>query len=67
MRDAKRIFSIFCLGDRIGTTVIYNESEVYYDVGVRLKGSQRGRWKDVRVGFNIAFDPMNLFRDVHGF
>jgi hypothetical protein len=25
--------------DRLGATVIYNESEVFYDVGVRLKGS----------------------------
>ncbi|MCA9264516.1 MAG: lamin tail domain-containing protein, partial [Planctomycetales bacterium] len=28
---------------RIGATVIYDESEIYYDVGVRLKGSERGR------------------------
>ena len=50
---------------RIGATVIYRESEIFYDVGVRLKGSQRGRDKVVRVGFNIGFDPSQLFRDVH--
>ena len=50
---------------RIGTTVIYRESEVFYDVGVRLKGSQRGRDKVVRAGFNLGFDPSELFRGVH--
>ncbi|MCA9200419.1 MAG: tandem-95 repeat protein, partial [Planctomycetales bacterium] len=51
--------------DRLGATVIYNDHEVFYDVGVRLKGSQRGRDKVVRAGFNLQFDPMQLFRDVH--
>ena len=50
---------------RLGTTVIYREGEIYYDVGIRLKGSQRGRDKVVRAGFNIGFDPSQLFRDVH--
>ena len=47
---------------RIGATVVYGDSDVYYDVGVRLKGSQRGRNKDIRVGFNVKFDPLDLFR-----
>lgn len=51
--------------DRLGATVIYRESEIYYDAGVRLKGSQRGRDKVVRAGFNIGFSPEQLFRDVH--
>ncbi|MCA9215413.1 MAG: tandem-95 repeat protein, partial [Planctomycetales bacterium] len=51
--------------NRIGATVIYNESEVFYNVGVRLKGSQRGRDKVVRAGFNLRFDPMQPFRGVH--
>ncbi len=51
--------------DRIGATVIYRESEIFYDVGVRLKGSQRGRDKVVRAGFNLSFDPAHLFRGVH--
>ncbi len=50
---------------RIGATVIYREDEIFYDVGVRLKGSERGRFQNVRVGFNISFDPDHLFRDVH--
>ena len=50
---------------RIGATLIYDESQVYYDVGVRLKGSERGRNQDVRVGFNLRFDPLHLFRGVH--
>ena len=29
--------------ERLGGTVIYRGSEVFYDVGVRLKSSQRGR------------------------
>ncbi|MEM7386814.1 MAG: lamin tail domain-containing protein, partial [Verrucomicrobiota bacterium] len=37
-----------------------------YDVGVRLKGSQRGRAKDVRVGFTLGFPADQPFRGVHG-
>jgi hypothetical protein len=49
----------------IGATVIYNESEVFYNVGARLKGSERGRSQNVRVGFVVTFDQMQLFRGVH--
>jgi hypothetical protein len=51
--------------DRIGATVIYDESEVFYDVGVRLKSSQRHRHVASDVGFNIEFPADNLFRGVH--
>jgi hypothetical protein len=51
--------------DRLGATVIYNESEVFYNVGVRLKGSNAGRANHPYLGFNIQFDPMHLFRGVH--
>lgn len=51
--------------DRIPCAVIYNEEEIYYDAGVRIKGSQRGRPRANRVGFNIAFPRDNLFRDFH--
>jgi hypothetical protein len=45
-------------------TVIYDEQEVFYDIGVRLKGSFVGR--DVaRVGFTVVFHPEQLFRGVH--
>ena len=50
---------------RLGATVIYNESEVFYDVGVRLKGSNAGRSNAPYLGFNVSFDPMHLFRGVH--
>jgi hypothetical protein len=52
--------------DRIGATVIYDERTVYYDVGVRLKGSAFGRNNDAHAGFNIEFHPDRLFRGVHG-
>jgi len=48
----------------LGCTVIYNEDEVFYDVGVRLKGSFVGR-NTARVGFHVAFNPEQLFRGVH--
>ncbi len=51
--------------DRVGATVIYNESEIFYDVGVRLKSSQRHRHVAAHVGFNVRFPTDNLFGDVH--
>ncbi|MCA9197151.1 MAG: lamin tail domain-containing protein [Planctomycetales bacterium] len=50
---------------RMGATVIYNESEVFYDVGIRLRGSNAGRSDSAYVGFHVQFDPMHLFRGVH--
>jgi hypothetical protein len=52
--------------DRLGATVVYDEKTVHYDVGVRLKGSAFGRFNGGHFGFNIEFDPDNLFRGVHG-
>ena len=51
--------------DRLPCTVIYDESEVYYGCGVRLKGSERGRGQSGRVGFNVRFPADHLFRGVH--
>lgn len=51
--------------DRIPCTVIYNEDEIYYNVGARIKGSQRARPVPNRIGFNLAFPKDNLFRDFH--
>lgn len=51
--------------DRVGATVIYNESEIFYDAGVRLKSSQRHRHVAAHVGFNVRFPTDNLFSDVH--
>lgn len=51
--------------DRLGATVIYNESEIFYDVGVRLKGSAYGRTHDTETGLSIDFDPDHKFRGAH--
>ena len=47
----------------LGATVIVGERDVYYDVGVRLKGSFVGR-NVPRVGFTVRFGPDALFRGV---
>lgn len=49
---------------RVGATVIDDENRVYYDVGLHLKGSGYGRG-DSRAGFNLRFQPENLFRGIH--
>jgi hypothetical protein len=51
--------------DRLGATVIYNESEIFYDTGVRLKSSQRHRYVPEHVGFNVLFPADNLFCGIH--
>ena len=51
--------------DMLGATVVVNESEVFYDVGVRLKGSQHSRNTANRVGYNLEFHADQLFRGVH--
>ncbi|MDB6070159.1 MAG: CotH protein [Verrucomicrobiales bacterium] len=48
----------------LGCTVIADESEVYYDAGVRLKGSFVGR-NVARVGFTLRFNNDHLFRGIH--
>lgn len=51
--------------DRVGATVIYNEKEVFYDAGVRLKSSQRHRLVAEHVGFNVDFCADHLFSGIH--
>lgn len=51
--------------DRLGCTVIWQEQEVYYGCKLRLKGSQRGRTQDSRIGFNIRFPADQLFLGAH--
>jgi hypothetical protein len=51
--------------DWVGATVIYDGRDATYDVGVRLKGSQRGRPTQARTGFGLRFPPERLFRGVH--
>jgi Lamin Tail Domain/CotH kinase protein len=49
-----------------GATVIYNNQEVFYDVGVRLKGSSWTRGLTIWGGsYTIEFHPDHLFRGVH--
>jgi len=50
---------------RLPATIVYDELEPFYDAGVRLKGSERGRPVAGRVGFNVEFQPDRLFRGVH--
>ena len=51
--------------DRVGASVVYDEAEVFYDVGVRLKGSQRGRPTETRLGYGIRFHDEQPFRGSH--
>jgi hypothetical protein len=51
--------------DLLGATVIYDEQQVFYDVGVRQKGSTYGRTADQFVSFIVKFHPDQLFRGVH--
>ncbi|BDS05448.1 hypothetical protein NT6N_04880 [Oceaniferula spumae] len=51
--------------DRFPVTVIENEETVYYDVRLRLKASGHGRYQSNGYGFNISFQPDQLFRGVH--
>lgn len=69
MRDAERDFlyepTNRMSNEHLGATLIVNEQDVYYDVGVHLKGSEHGRPKDPRIGFHLRFNPEKLFRGVH--
>ena len=50
----------------IRATIIYNNSEVYYDVGLRLKGSSASRGSTQWGGsYSIEFNPDHLFRGVY--
>jgi hypothetical protein len=51
--------------ENLPCTVVYDEQRAYYDMGVRLKGSERGRYSDTRVSFHLEFQPDDLFRGVH--
>ena len=51
--------------DLLPCTIVYDEQRAYYDCGVHLRGSQRGRYSDVRTGYHINFPPDDLFRGVN--
>ena len=50
--------------DRLGGTVVYNEREIFYCVGVRLRGSSAGRFRTT-LGHNVRFQADRRFRGVH--
>ena len=64
-RNLLHAFTNVMSNDELPGTVVYDERRAYYDVGVRLKGSQRGRYSDTRVSFHLDFQPDDLFRGVH--
>lgn len=64
-RDLLHAFTNVMSNDELPGTVIVDERRAYYDIGLRLKGSQRGRYSDTRVSFHVRFQPDDLFRDVH--
>ena len=51
--------------DRVGTTVIWDNSEVFYDCGVHLHGSMFSRQNVDTVPYNIKFPANRKFRGVH--
>jgi hypothetical protein len=50
--------------DLRGLTVIGDEEEVFYDVGVHLQSSERGRNDASRVGFSVKFHSDQRYRGV---
>jgi hypothetical protein len=51
--------------DPLPCTVIWNEREIYYDCGVHLHGSERGRDEPLRVSYNVAFPADHLLLGAH--
>lgn len=60
MFDPKNLMS----NDPLPATVIDDEQRAFYDVGVRLKSSERGRPEVARVGFALKFQPDRRFRGI---
>jgi hypothetical protein len=48
--------------DRLGATVVLDDARAVYDVGVRAKGSERGRPSTVRLGYGLQFPRESPFR-----
>ena len=51
--------------DPIGGTMIYDESEIFYDAGMGLKGSEHSRTTTPRLGFHVDFSSEHLLRGIH--
>jgi hypothetical protein len=66
-QDANDLFRTINLmsNERIGSTIIYNERDIFYDTGLRLKGSEHSRTTTPRLGFNVSFSSEQRFRGVH--
>lgn len=64
-RDFMHTVTEVMSNDRIESTVIDREGDIYYGAGVRLKSSQRGRAETARVGYNLKFPSDGLFRGAH--
>jgi hypothetical protein len=70
MLDAERDFMLsptnVMSNARLGGTVIYDRSEVFYDTGPRLQGTAASRIRDgdSYVSYDIGFPPGHLFRGV---
>ena len=57
--------NVNCLSNAyVRATIIADERDIYYDSGVRLKGSYVGR-NVPRVGFTVRFQPDKPFRGIH--
>ena len=64
-RDWMMTTSNMLSDDRLGATVVCNESETTYDCGVRLRGSMFSRQNSATTGFNVEFPADQPFRGVH--
>jgi hypothetical protein len=66
-QDSDELFRTINLmsNERIGCTVIYDERDIFYDCGLRLKGSEHSRTTTPRLGFNVAFTSEQRLRGVH--
>jgi hypothetical protein len=51
--------------DPIGCTVILDESTIFYDCGIHMKGSERGRDQDTRVSFVLSFPSSQKLYGAH--
>jgi hypothetical protein len=65
--DADQLFQTVNLmsNERLSATLIYDENQIFYEVGLRLKGSEHSRTTTPRLGFELGFNSEQLFRGIH--
>jgi hypothetical protein len=51
--------------ERLGCTIIADESKVFYDAGIHLQGSEHARDVPLRRGFSMELPAGQLYRGVH--